>query len=171
MKFQIKKKLLVGFLWILAFSFLNTGCIAFHPDQAKRDSDGHYIRHYSSCGPIAIKKSLRYFDVRSSAAKISKKIQSSGNLSRTAMMFAHYKLIQVTFPCEVKQYYESNGYEVTEIDDINKLKNNDIAIVLVRGNILNDESYHWLCYPSDTRIVDFYGENTKILRIYVITKK
>lgn len=171
MKFQIKKKLSVVFLWILALSFLNTGCIAFHPDQAKKDHDGHFTRHFSSCGPTAIYKSLLYFNQHTSAAKVSKKIQSSGNISRNAMSLFHYKLIQVTFPCEVKEYYESNGFEVNEINDIKKLKKDDVALVLVRGNIFDDESYHWLCYPSDNRISNFYLENTEIIKIYVITKK
>lgn len=167
----LRKKLFTLLTWATAISLLNTGCIAFHPESAERDKDGHYIDHFWSCGPTAIYKSLWSFDPRGSREQISKEIQSTGNFTRTLLLFVHHEFVSATFPCEIKQYYQSHNLKVKEVDGLSQLKSGDVAIVLIRGNLSKGQVYHWLCYPADERIESFYGEDTKIVKIYLISQQ
>lgn len=166
----LRKKLSILLVWITAISLLNSGCIAFHPESAKKDKDGYYVKHYWSCGPKAIYKSLRYFGEYKKRSDISKEIQSSGNITRSSLLLIHHEFVSATFPCEIKQYYYNNNFNVKELNSLDQLKNGDVAIVLVKGSILKGEEFHWLCYPNDKRIKDFYGENTEIIKVYLISK-
>ena len=56
--------------------------------------------------------------------------------------------------------------------NINKVKPQDIAIFLIKGK--NDlRAWHWISYPSSSRreILDYFGEDTKVKTIYILTKK
>ena len=156
-------------LLITSLCLLNFGCIFFHPESLKTDADGHYIKHFHSCGPVALKKALGKLDIYVTEKELSKQIQSSGNLTRTLLTLIHHETIGVTLPKEIKNMCLNYGYEVIKIKNLNDLDpKKDVAILLVMGNILKGEA-HWACFPTDD-VENYFGKNAKISKIYLLKK-
>ena len=157
-------------LLITSLCLLNSGCVFFHPESLKADTDGHYIKHFHSCGPVALKKAFGELDIRVTEKKLSKQIQSSGNLARVLLTLIHYEMIGVTLPNEIKNICLDYGYKVSKVknlDDLNPEK--DVAIVLVVRSILKGET-HWVCFPVDNNVENYFGEGTRVLEIYLLKK-
>ena len=156
-------------LLITSLCLLNLGCVFFHPESLKTDSDGHYIKHFRSCGPIALKKALGKLDIHVTEKELSKQIQSSGNLTRVLLTLIHHDTISATLPNEIKSVCLSYGYKVVKVKNLNDLDpKKDVAIVLVVGNILKGEA-HWACFPTDN-IENYFGKNAKVSKIYLLKK-
>ena len=159
------------FLLIISICLLNYGCAIFHSDYLETDNDGHYVNHFHSCGPKALRKALNKLNIKVYEKQLSKEIQSSGNLTRTLLTLIHYETVQVTLPSEMKKACLDYGYEVEKVKNLKELDpKKDIAIVLVTGNVLKGET-HWVCFPVDTNITNYFGKNTKIKKIYLLKKK
>jgi|LUMV01.1.fsa_nt_gb hypothetical protein len=157
-------------LLIASLCLLNFGCVFFHPESLKTDTDGYYIKHFHSCGPRALKKAFNELNVRVTEKELSKQIQSSGNLTRVLLTLIHHDTIRVTLPSEIKSVCLDYGYEVSSVKSLEELDpEKDIAIILVSGNILKGET-HWLCFPTDKYIKNYFGKNTKISKIYLLEK-
>jgi hypothetical protein len=172
----MKPKLMKCLAWVLAICFLNSGCIAFHPDKLRK-KDGYYIKHFESCGPRAIRNALIQVDNRlyvrrpdyPSSESISKDIQATGNASRLVLSLAHHDALLITWPCEIKKYFTKKGYKVTETN-LSSLSREDTAIILMKGNIFKQE-WHWVTYPrySKESIKSFYGSSTSIIKVFKIS--
>ena len=63
---------------------------------------------------------------------------------------------------------EKRGYKVKPINDYKELNDNDTAIILLRkkGTI----EYHWISLPQDKGSINFYGDKTLIVKVYLIVK-
>ena len=80
------------------------------------------------------------------------------------------EIVCVTWSWEMKKAVEKYGFELITIDDFKKLNpEKDIAFVLVRGKFFSRQ-WHWMCYPIEENITKFFGENTKIDRIYLLKR-
>jgi hypothetical protein len=158
-------------LWLIAICLLNTSCIVFHPEQFERDELGYYINHYRACGPVALEKAFEALgDDSASRVSLSREIQEDGNALRHFLSLLHYDGLLISLPNELKTICEKHGYKVTEIDSLDKLSlEEDIALVLVWGKILKREA-HWLVFPIDTKIKDWYGGYTRIGKILLLKK-
>ena len=146
----------------------NTGCVFMHKEHLKTQ-DGYLVEHLKSCGPKALQKvSTSLKDDRLKSA--GEKIQDTGNLSRIFLSMFNYRAIEITFTYEIKNLLEDLGYKVFKAENIESLKEGDVALVLVRGNFFSKE-WHWLCYPVDKESINsFFGKNTKTHLIFIIKK-
>ena len=157
-------------LLIISLSLLNYGCVFFHPEYLKVDQSGHYIKHFHSCGPRALKKAFNELNIQVTEKKLSKQIQSSGNLTRALLTLVHYEMVEITFPSEIKNICLDYGYKVKTVKSLDSLDpTKDVAIVLVSGEILKGET-HWVCFPADKYGLKGFGEDTKALKIYLLKK-
>ena len=165
MKFRFPIPLLV-----LSLSLLNWSCALFHPNEVKTDEDGYYVRHYWSCGPKALDKAFKEFNINLGRNNISREIQDSGNISRFLLSFAHYDTVQISFPSEIYQVIKKYGFEVVKLNKLEELDSEvDVALVLVAKNYLKGQA-HWLCFPADNNIKNFFGKNTRVIKIFLLKK-
>ena len=156
-------------LLITSLCLLNLGCVFFQPESLKTDSDGHYTRHFHSCGPRALKKAFNELNINVTEVKLSKQIQSSGNLTRVLLTLIHHDTISMTLPSEIKSICLDYGYKVKKVKSLEDLDpQKDVAILLVSGNFLKGET-HWVCFPTDKNI-KIFGKDTKILKIYLLKR-
>tara|TARA_B100000809_G_C14805035_1_gene411714 strand:+ start:78 stop:581 length:504 start_codon:yes stop_codon:yes gene_type:complete len=158
-------------LWAMAIGLLNVSCVVFHPEQFRTDELGYYINHYNACGPVALEKAFEALgDNDASRVDLSREIQDEGNALRHFVSLLHYDGLLITLPNELKTICKKHGYEVTEIHSLDELNlKEDIALVLVWGEILKREA-HWLVFPIDTKIKDWYGGYTRIGKILLLKK-
>ena len=157
-------------LTLLSICLLNYGCAIFHPEYLKTNN-GYYIKHFNSCGPTALKKAFNKLNIKITSTEISKEIQSSGNLARMLLTLIHYETVQMTLPSEMKKICSDYGYNVRKVNDLQNLDpKKDIALILVTGNLLKGQA-HWVCFPVDKNIDNYFGKNTKIQKIYLLDKK
>tara|TARA_B100001939_G_C16622008_1_gene479674 strand:+ start:20 stop:523 length:504 start_codon:yes stop_codon:yes gene_type:complete len=155
---------------VVALCLLNWSCAIFHPDKVERDDDGYYYRHYSSCGPTALNKAFKELNINLGRNNISRDIQDSGNIFRFLLSLVHYDTVQITFPSEVYQVIEDNGFKVIELKTLEELDSEvDVALVLVASNYLKGQA-HWLCFPVDKNIEDFFGKSTRVIKIFLLKK-
>ena len=91
-----------------------------------------------------------------SRKSISKEIQSTGNVSRFILASFNYDALEITFPCEIKKYFNNKGYTVTEID-FESLKDTDVAIILIKGKKLLKQ-WHLLYKILCVMELHFYQE-------------
>ena len=158
------------FLLTLSLVSLNWSCALFHPEEVKKDKEGYYINHYWSCGPKALSKAFKEFNIKLERQNISRQIQDSGNMSRFLLSLAHYETVQITFPSEIYQVIKKHGFKVIKLKELEELNSEvDVALVLVAGNYLKGEA-HWLCFPVDDNIENYFGKNTKIIKIFLLKK-
>ena len=157
-------------IFLLSLIVLSCNCSIFYPSEVKKDEQGYYTRHYSSCGPIALNKAFKEFNINLGRDNISREIQDSGNISRFLLSLVHYDTIQITFPSEVYRTIENNGFKVVKIKNLEELDSKvDVALVLVAANYLKGEA-HWLCFPADKNIKTWFGKNTRIVKIFLLKK-
>jgi len=153
------------------------GCGVFNP--ARQDGDGYYIAHFSSCGPTAIENGInRYYAnqgitfARNPAPReeISKQIQDDGIYLKMFFSYFDREAVQATWSWEMKAAVKKYGFELVSVDDFENLDpKKDIAFILVRGKFISRE-WHWMCYPVDQNIKNFFGPNTKVDQIYLLKK-
>ena len=158
------------FYLIVSICLLNWSCSIFNPDKVETDKDGFYYRHYASCGPTALNKAFKELNINLGRENISREIQKSGNMSRVLLSLFHYDTVQITFPSEVYRVIENNGFKVVKIKKLEELDSEvDVALVLVAANYLKGQA-HWLCFPVDKNIENFFGNNTRVIKIFLIKK-
>ena len=173
---NIKKK----FAWSLALAIflwpLFSGCGVF--DRPRVDSDGHYVKHFYCCGPIAIRKALTEYNKREgilnkryiSSKEISKQIQEDGMMFKRFLSLLDKEFVCSTWSWEMKNAVKKYGFELVSVNNFKKLDpSKDIAFVLVRGKFLSKD-WHWMCYPVDKGVETYFGTDTKIDLIYLLKK-
>jgi len=171
-------KYIIYFIIISYLSLFNIGCSLFRPDSLSRE-DGYYTQHLQSCGPRAAQKAIqnlkkhgvwdeRYITV----LEVGKKIQNNGgNASRLFLSLFNHRTMQITFPYEMERFFEKEGFKVSRVKSLKGLDpETDTALVLVRGSVLS-KYWHWVCFPTDHFIEDYFGKETKIHIILLVEKK
>ena len=148
-------------------------------DRYKKNEEGFYEKHYSCCGPIALEKALSEFYTKEDIVffkkpfdrkEISRLIQKRGIKFKEFLSYFNKDAICITCPSEIKHVVNKYGLEIMSIEDIGKLDpEKDVAIVLVHGKFFSKE-YHWLVFPNDD-IIDYYGDDTVIDKIYLLKRK
>ena len=155
---------------LVGVCFLNWSCALFHPDKVKKDEGGYYLRHYWSCGPRALNKAFKEFDIFLGEKKISQEIQDSGNTTRHLLSLIHYDTIQITLPSEILSVIKKHGFKVIKVTELRQLNPRvDLALILVTGSYIRGEA-HWLCFPVDNNIKKFFGEETRVSKIFLLKK-
>ena len=175
------KSLLKKFFFIFAvilLPFLFAGCVSLITPLEK-NSEGYYSGHYKGCGPKALAKAFAEYNSRRGIVnvraitpeEISKRIQDDGNFVRELFAICDEDAVWLTLPREMKKVAKEYGYELISAKEFETLDfEKDVAIILVRGKFFSKE-YHWACYPVDIDIIrSCYGENTKIVNIYLMKK-
>ena len=143
---------------ILIFILIITqGCIIFHPEHSKKDKKGYYSCHHNACGPVAFETANR--------EDISQEIQSKGNFRRRIMSLIHYDGLRITWPSEIEDIAKSYGYKTEMIKSLSELQSGDVSIILLLGNNSSFQ-YHWVSSPEDKDIKNYFGKDTRILKIY-----
>jgi hypothetical protein len=169
--------------WILAAvmaigPLLFTGCGVFNPPY--RDSDGYYAVHYSCCGPQALGRAFDMSYQRDgiiflrrphSEKEISRFIQDRGQKSKVFLSYFSKSAVCITWPSEIKAAAKRYGFTPITLGEMDKLDpKKDVAVILVRGSTLKGE-WHWVCFPyyNAESIKKYYGEKTKIEKIYLLS--
>ena len=163
--------------FITALSFLITGCgllqqsreSAYMQNLRKENRDPY---HVNSCGPEALQKALNKLNVNASEESISYLILSRNgcdSLVRDVLSIFHNGARKITFPDEIMRVLKKNGYKIKKTKDLKSLsETKDVALVLIKKRwSLN---YHWMCFPVDKNILSFFGNDTLLLKVYLITK-
>lgn len=165
------------FIIALILSIVLSGCGVL---QSSRDSD--WVKkqramnldpyHIQSCGPEALQKAFLNFGISIELESLSYTMQSSpscSNLLRDALSAFNKEARQITFPAEIKKILKKNGFTIVSIERLKDLnKDKDTAVVLIRKK--GSLTYHWACFPNDGNIESFFGKDTVIEEIYLITK-
>jgi len=166
----MKKKLAWFVAWLIFLSPL-LGCSFV--TGLEKNSEGYYSQHYYSCGPKALEKAFIEFHKRKGMAHcarrdlISKQIQDSGMIGKEILSIFNNEAIQITWPHEMRMMAKKYGFKTSSIKSINELDpKKHVALVLVHTNLTD---YHWLVFPIDNP-EHYYGEGTKIHKIYLLEK-
>ena len=146
---------------------LAVGCGIFNRPKTE---NGYYVSHYYACGPKAVGKALEQFykyKKKPSTTRISQDIQDNGNTWRHLASIIDKRGVQITCPSEIVEICRQYGFSVIPISHLHKLDPlKDVALVLVRKGL---GDWHWLCFPADAYIDDFYGEDiTTVSMIYLL---
>lgn len=167
------------FKWALITSFcmLNWSCSILHPESLAKDEEGYLTKHYNSCGPSALSKAFNEFARKNgilakkswTRKELSREIQDSGNIIRLMASLIHHETVMMTLPSELKNIIKNHGFKIIKVKNLEDLNKVDVAIVLVSGDYLKGD-LHWLCFPVDNRITDYFGKNTKIEKIFLLKK-
>ena len=162
------RRKLFNYALILSFCMLNWSCSLFHAESMMKDEAGYYIRHYDSCGPIALHRAFKKLNIQLSKRDISREIQDTGNNTRVLLSLVHHQTISITLPSEIKAVVKKHGFEITTSKELKELDPKvDIALVLVAGSYLKGEA-HWACFPVDSNITKYFGEATRIIKVYLL---
>jgi len=159
---------------LFASAALMTGCSALN--QSPKEN-GYYLSHLNSCGPVAVEKAINgYYHKRgivfaknpAPRDEVSRRIQDNGNGWRDFMGLFHENASQVTCPHEVVEVCKQYGFKVVSTGDFYKLDSEkDIALILLYSNLLE---WHWVCFPIDKNIPNWYGDSTKIVKVFILEK-
>jgi len=145
-----------------------SGCGIFNPPN--RNSEGYYTRHFYSCGPAAVSYALGQFDEYHSWESISRKIQDNDNNWRAALSLLRKSAADITCPHEIVKVCGQYGYMVHEIKDVTKLDpSKHVALVLISSGLFS--GWHWVCFPVVEHPAEFYGADTLVHQVYILTKK
>ena len=152
---------------MVSLLILTVGCGIFN---RPRTENGYYVSHYYACGPEAVSKALsQYITILRTTKQISQDIQDSSNTWRFLASIIDKKGVQITCPSEIVEVCRKYGFAVIPITSLDKLDpTKDVALVLVRTGL---SDWHWLCFPVDTFIANFYGDDTVISAIYLLKAK
>jgi len=166
-----KEKMVFIFLFlVLLFA---CGCEAFNCNNKKVDP-----LHVQSCGPEAIQETLvRYYQIKGIKFKkepitreeISQEIRGEGSPLRCLISFFSEAGRGITWPSEVVGFFENRGYKIKKIKNLDELFRSDIALVLIHEKN-KISSYHWISYSEGKNIKSFFGKETVVDLIYLISK-
>ena len=70
--------------------------------------------------------------------EVCREIQDNGgNSFRLILSLFHHAAVQITFPYEVKRYFENQGLQVTEVDSLDSLDTKvATAVVKIRDGVI-----------------------------------
>lgn len=160
---------------ILSLFFIGCGLVKQYGEpsyyRALKKDNRDYL-HLNSCGPEALQKALAKLETETNTEILSQSIQKifkCNNLVRDFLSVFINDARGITFPEEIIHILELHGFKVVKVDKLEFLNVlTDVAIVLVKKE--NALEYHWMCFPIDKNISTFFGNETIIKEIYLITK-
>jgi hypothetical protein len=174
----MKKKLIWILSLLLVAAPLFSGCGIFHPPL--KDSDGYYSRHFNCCGPVAIEAAINHYYHKQGIVfytnpaprnQISKRMQDDGIALKRFLSFFDRGAVCATWSWEMEKAVGKYGFKLVDVDEFEKLDpSKDIAFILVRGKFISQD-WHWMCYPVDKDIKNYFGSKTKIDKILLLKKK
>ena len=142
------------------------GCSAF--DRHEKNPQGYYEEHFWSCGPRALEKAFKALNENATRKDISKTIQEQPRPFIELLSFFDKDAVQITWPKDIKRIAKKYGYKIISIKEFDQLDpKKDVALVLIYTNL---DNYHWLCFPADKNIPEYWGKSTKISKIYILKK-
>lgn len=142
------------------------GCGIFNPPEVNKD--GYYESHYNCCGPIALEQAFEKLGVYVDRATLSRSIQDSGQIRRQLLSFFNKRAACITWPNEIRETAKKYGFEAVTIKEFKSLDHSkDVAIILVHSKL---SDYHWVCFPYHNDIPKYFGDDTKIDKIYLLKK-
>ena len=159
------------------FFLITNGCGSLYylkesPEHKAMREAGYELCHLQSCGPQSLSDAFKYFGIHKEPFTIGKEIQDLDRTHyRRIMSLAHHDFTKITCPPELKKYCRHCGFTITAVNDVNDLKDGDVAIVLLRGKEdLRD--WHYICYPTNSisHILNYFGDDTTFIKAYVLTK-
>jgi len=128
--------------------------------------------HVFSCGPEALEKAFKQLNIYIDKEDISHSIQKNNKFNtcvRDILSIFVNAARKMTFPTEMIDAIKEKGYSVSEVkrySDLNEAT--DVAIILIKQK--NTLNYHWICFPVDENILSFFGKDTILKEIYLISK-
>ena len=157
----------------IAFCFLTSfcagmfiGCSAF--DRYDKNPEGYYEEHFRSCGPEALEKAFQALKQKVGRKEISKIVQEQPRPFIQLLSFFDKDAVEITWPSDVKRVAKKYGFKIVPIKDYDKLNpKKDVALILINTKLNN---YHWLCFPVDKNIPKYWGEKTRVSKIYILKK-
>ena len=166
-------KIKIFFLFILILLFA-CGCNVLSDCYVKKIDP----IHAQSCGPEAIQEALmKHYRADGVGFKkglitleeISQEIRGEGSPLRCLVSFFNGGARAITWPSEIRRFFEDRGYEINKIKNLNSLSKSDIALVLVhKKNKIT--SLHWISFSEGRNIKSYFGKETVIDLVYIITK-
>lgn len=168
---EVNKRRLIFILFFLLL-FITCGCNLLNSHSKQLDPV-----HVKSCGPKAIKETLtRHYRINEIKFKkeitleeISRDIKDDGSPLRCFLTFFSEEARAITWPSEVVKFFKERGFKIKKIKDLDELKKEGLALVLIhkKGKL---SSYHWVSYSENKNIKKYFGDNTIVDFIYIITK-
>ena len=163
------------FCFIIILLFLGCGLLEQfrEPDSISELRKGYKDPHHTfSCGPEALEKAFKRLNIYISREEISHSIQKNHKFNscvRSLLSIFKNEARKITFPEEMIDSLKKEGYSVKKIKKYSDLNETmDVAIILIKQkNALN---YHWMCFPVDKNILSFFGKDTILKEIYLISK-
>ena len=166
---------------LLSSALVSCGCGAIHQAYEKQEIRLARLNHQdplhiNSCGPGAIEDALSSFKISMPRDEISYEIQRKNSKLRCFVSIFENDAREITWPWEIKDFFTKNdkisGFIVTEHNNLDDLSDDDVAIVLIRRPF-SLRYYHWVTHPvySKSLIKEYFGVDTKILKVYQIKRK
>jgi len=128
--------------------------------------------HVFSCGPEALEKAFRELNIYVSQEDISHSIQKNHKFNtfvRDLAAIFRNEARSITFPEEMINTLEDKGYSIERGKKYSDLREAvDVAIILIKKK--GTLTYHWMCFPADKNILSFFGKDTVLKEIYIISK-
>ncbi len=138
--------------------------------------------HINSCGPKALHDLFKEYSIKKEPKDISKEIlknNSIGSIARNILAIIDNEAMMITWPWEIKEILEkninSNMYVISVKSGNNQsleynLKNSSIynkGIILVKDKS-SIFSYHYISLNSGVNLINYYGKNTEICKIFYV---
>ena len=162
-------------LIITILIFALTGCGILECVRSTK-SERNY-KHTLSCGPEALssafegleeKYNVKFHLSKEKISEIILRDSKCGSLLRDFFSVFAYEAQSITWPSEIRTTLKKHGFKMQEVRDFNSLNLDQVAIILVhKKGALN---YHWMCYPVNQDILNFFGKKPIIKKIYIIKK-
>ena len=158
----------VKLIFLILVLLVSCGCNIISYKNIDKDEKGYFRAHYNSCGPEALDKAMFEMNQSSNTREISRSIQDGGNNLRFFLALCHPELIEITLPHEMQKVTARYGFQTKTTKSLENLKETDIALILVSNKTYT--KCHWLCFPVDQNIKTFFGEGTRIHKIFLLKK-
>ncbi len=140
------------------------GCSTF--DRYDKNPQGYYEEHFYSCGPHALEKAFKALNKKVSRVEISKAIQDQPRSFIELLSFFNKDAVEITWPSDIKRIAKKYGFKIIPIRDFDELDaKKNVALVLINTKL---DNYHWLCFPVDENIPKYWGDKTKISKIFIL---
>ncbi len=145
---------------------------------------GYNPYHSGSCGPNALHKLLKQFEIYAEPKDLSREIieQSAiGNILRAIPSLVDSDSRKITWPWEIEsilERYLGERYQINKKtgapDEMDKYFAKAVGegkkgLILLKKRAKMD--HHWAAFPSNQYLLAFYGSDTIVLSVYSVEKK
>lgn len=131
---------------------------------------GYELCHLQSCGPESISDAYACFGIEKKQFHIGKEIQDINVIDyRGILSVVYHDFTKITCPPELLRYLKHKGFKINTVNSLDEVGVDDVAIILIRGKS-DIRDWHYITYPTHSKqqIKDFFGEDTKIKKAYIL---